>query len=126
MLATASDTLGVANALASMQAGKRANAAKTPVFGWRLVARDPARWQAAAETLACSWEALPQDDVQLGDALIVPPLHFDHIGTLEQRLALLDAERSTIRRVICRPGGSWRRRSRGWRCWPTYCRPASA
>ncbi|MEE2977470.1 MAG: helix-turn-helix domain-containing protein [Pseudomonadota bacterium] len=99
-LATAADTLGVANALASMQAGKRANAAKTPVFGWRLVARDPARWQAAAETLACRCEALPQDDAQLGDALIVPPLHFDHIGTLEQRLALLEAERATVRRYL--------------------------
>ncbi|MFP3888966.1 helix-turn-helix domain-containing protein [uncultured Ralstonia sp.] len=104
MLATAADTLGVANALASMQAGKRArqgdNRANAPAFGWRLIARDPARWRAAAGTLACRCEALPADDSALGDALIVPPLHFDHIGTLEQRLALLELERATIRRYL--------------------------
>ena len=98
-LATVADTLGVANALASMHAGKRADAA-SPVFGWRLVARDPARWQAAAETLACRCQPLPADDAALGDALVVPPLHFDHISTLEQRLALLEWERATIRRYL--------------------------
>ncbi|MDE2202782.1 MAG: helix-turn-helix domain-containing protein [Burkholderiaceae bacterium] len=102
-LATAADTLGVANALASMQVGKRADpadAANAAVFGWRLVARDPARWQAAAETLACRCDALPESPAELGDALIVPPLHFDHISTLEQRLALLEQERATIRRYL--------------------------
>jgi len=99
-LATAADTLRVANALASMQAGKRADTATAPVFGWRLIARDPARWQSAAEALSSRCEPLPQDDTELGDALVVPPLNFDHISTMEQRLALLEAERATIRRYL--------------------------